>query len=77
VYFEEVEEFVETEILRREDIAVDSAVRGPAVIHQLDATVLVPPGLMALAHASGSLLLRADPTSAHARWSRAILGASR
>jgi N-methylhydantoinase A len=77
VYFEEVEEFVETEILSREDIAVDSTVRGPAVIHQLDATVLVPPGLMALAHASGSLLLRADPSSAHARWSRAILGASR
>jgi N-methylhydantoinase A len=77
VYFEEVEEFVETEVVQREDIAPGSAVRGPAVIHQLDATVLVPPGLTASAHPSGSLLLRADPTSAHARWSRAILGASR
>jgi N-methylhydantoinase A len=77
VYFEETEEFVQAEVLRREQIAAGDAVRGPAVIHQLDATVLVPPGLTASAHPSGSLLLRADPSSAHARWSRAILGASR
>jgi N-methylhydantoinase A len=77
VYFEEAGDFVETAVVRREDIAAGSEVRGPAVVHQLDATVLVPPGLTATAHASGSLIVRADPNSAHARWSRAALGVSR
>jgi N-methylhydantoinase A len=77
VYFEEAEDFMEAQVVQREEIAVGSALKGPAVVHQLDATVLVPPGLTATAHPSGSLILRDDPNSAHARWSRAILGASR
>ncbi len=77
VYFEETGDFLETAVVRREDVAVGATVQGPAVVHQLDATVLVPPGLTATAHPSGSLLLRPDPNSVHARWSRAVLGAGR
>ncbi|MFT8245791.1 hydantoinase/oxoprolinase family protein [Roseomonas sp. BN140053] len=36
---------------------------GPAIVTQLDATTLVPPGWTAEAHASGALILRRDPAA--------------
>jgi N-methylhydantoinase A len=57
VYFHEVENFLDTRVLRRREIEPEQEVAGPAVIHQVDATVLVPPGMVAVAHASGSLVL--------------------
>jgi N-methylhydantoinase A len=77
VYFEELGDFAKTAVLAREEIAAGSTVRGPAVIHQLDATVLVGPGMTAAAQPGGSLLLAPDPNSAHARWSRAALRVGR
>jgi N-methylhydantoinase A len=57
VYFHEVEDFVQTRVLRRREIEPEQTIEGPAVIHQLDATVLVAPGMVAAAHPSGSLIL--------------------
>jgi N-methylhydantoinase A len=57
VYFHEVGGFLDTRVLRRREIEPEQKIAGPAVIHQLDATVLVPPGVRAVAHPSGSLIL--------------------
>jgi N-methylhydantoinase A len=57
VYFHEVGGFLETRVLRRREIEPEQEIAGPAVIHQLDATVLVPPDMVAVAHPSGSLIL--------------------
>jgi N-methylhydantoinase A len=57
VYFHELGEFVDTLVLRREEIESGESIDGPAVIHQVDSTVLVPPGLAASAHETGSLIL--------------------
>jgi N-methylhydantoinase A len=57
VYFHEVGDFLDTRVVRRREIEAEQTIAGPAVIHQLDATVLVPPGLIAVAHSSGSLIL--------------------
>ncbi len=58
VYFLEVGDFMQTRVLRRREIEPEQEVEGPAVIHQTDATVLVPPGMTALGHPSGSLVLQ-------------------
>ncbi len=57
VYFHEVGDFLDTRVMRRREIEPEQEVQGPAVIHQVDATVLVPPGMVALGHPSGSLVL--------------------
>jgi N-methylhydantoinase A len=57
VYFHELGEFVDTLVLRREAIEPEESVEGPAVIHQVDSTVLVPPGLAAVCHETGSMIL--------------------
>ena len=57
VHFEQAGGFLDTRLLRREDIGPEP-IAGPAVIHQVDATVLVPPGATVCAHPSGSLILR-------------------
>jgi N-methylhydantoinase A len=57
VYFHEAGDFLDTRVMRRREIEPEQEIEGPAVIHQVDATVLVPPGTVALAHPSGSLVL--------------------
>jgi N-methylhydantoinase A len=52
--------FLDTRVLRRREIEPRQTIVGPAVVHQLDATVLIPPGWSALAHASGSLIVTVD-----------------
>ncbi|TXK90224.1 hydantoinase/oxoprolinase family protein, partial [Parageobacillus sp. SY1] len=47
VYFEETNGYVETPIYFRPDIPVDSLIEGPAIIEQLDSTVVIPPGFHA------------------------------
>jgi N-methylhydantoinase A len=44
---------------QRNELGVDDRIDGPAVVHQLDSTVLVPPGFTAVALSGGSLLLSA------------------
>jgi N-methylhydantoinase A len=57
VYFHETDGFLDTRVWRRREIEPEQEIEGPAVIHQLDATVLVPPGTVAVAHPSGSLII--------------------
>jgi N-methylhydantoinase A len=63
---------VDAAIAMRGDIAAGDQVEGPAVIHQVDSTILVPPGFTAEALPGGSLLLidaaaaGARPDAAHA-----------
>lgn len=47
VYFEETNGYVETPVYFRPDIPVDSLIKGPAIIEQLDSTVVIPPGFHA------------------------------
>ncbi|WP_342513365.1 hydantoinase/oxoprolinase family protein [Sporosarcina sp. FSL K6-1522] len=43
VYFEESDGFVETSVYRREDLPTGVELEGPAIINQLDSTIVVPP----------------------------------
>jgi N-methylhydantoinase A len=64
VYFHEVGDFLDTRVLLREQIEPNESIDGPAVIHQVDSTVLVPPGLTASCHESGSMILAPGPVLA-------------
>ena len=78
VYFEGIDSFIETRVLLREELEVEGLIVGPAVIHQLDSTVLLPPGFVAEPQARGSLVLLArDARDAEARRQRAALAAGR
>ncbi len=48
----------ETPVLAREALGAGAVVDGPAIITQLDATTLIPPGWRADMHASGAMFLR-------------------
>jgi N-methylhydantoinase A len=56
VYFEE-HGFLETRVLMRDTVRPGDVIEGPAVVHQADSTVLVPPGIGATALSGGSLML--------------------
>jgi N-methylhydantoinase A/oxoprolinase/acetone carboxylase beta subunit len=56
-YFQEVGETIETKVLLRQGLKAGDSVEGPAVIHQLDSTILVPPAFVAEALDGGSLVL--------------------
>lgn len=43
VFFKEVGGFTRTPIYRRNDIPVDAHITGPAIVEQLDSTVVIPP----------------------------------
>jgi N-methylhydantoinase A len=58
VFFEVTGRFVEASVLMREELSAGDRANGPAVIHQRDSTVLVPPGFVADALPSGSLVIR-------------------
>lgn len=57
VYFESMDRFIETRVLARGALAVGERLSGPAVLHQEDATTLVPPGWSAQRDAGGCLLI--------------------
>ena len=65
VYFEGV--WVETPIYRREALPGDATIAGPAVIQQLDTTILVEPGSEARADALGNLVLTVPRAAEEAR----------
>lgn len=44
VYFEEAEDFVDTRIYDRDSLKAGNKVEGPAIIEQMDATIVIPPG---------------------------------
>ncbi len=47
VFFEEAEGFVKTKIYNRQDLPAGSTITGPAIVEQLDSTVVIPPGIRA------------------------------
>lgn len=55
-----------TKQLLREQLPIDEAVAGPAIVYQRDTTIVVPPGWSATATEGGALLLTADDTTAGA-----------
>ncbi|HEX4837109.1 MAG TPA: hydantoinase/oxoprolinase family protein [Solirubrobacteraceae bacterium] len=73
VYFHEVGDFIDTLVLRREEIEPGESIDGPAVIHQVDSTVLVPPGLVASCHETGSMILAPGAAVARSRASASTL----
>ena len=59
--------WAETPVYRRESLPGDAAIVGPAVIQQLDTTILVEPGSEARADALGNLVLTVPQAAAQAR----------
>ncbi len=57
VYFEEAGGFVRTPIYYRPDIPVDAEIYGPAVVEELDSTILIPPGFHAKVDEYGNIIL--------------------
>jgi N-methylhydantoinase A len=57
VIFDAAEGAVETAIFRREDFAAGAEIRGPAIVGQVDATTLVPPGAVARVDDHANLLI--------------------
>ena len=57
VYFEEAGEFVETPIYARSALAPDAAFDGPAIVEQMDTTVLIPPKSRARVDAKLNLII--------------------
>lgn len=47
VYFEEADGFVETKVYQREDLPAGAIIMGPAIVEQLDSTVVIPPDVKA------------------------------
>jgi N-methylhydantoinase A len=60
VYFEETDEFIETQVVGRVQIGAGRRLDGPAVVHAADSTTLIPPRWSAIAHPTGSLLITRD-----------------
>jgi N-methylhydantoinase A len=48
---------VRAAVFRREQLGADQVIEGPAIVEQLDATTLIPPGCAATVHSSGSLII--------------------
>ncbi|MET1011711.1 MAG: hypothetical protein ABWY83_04975, partial [Actinomycetota bacterium] len=57
VFFRETGGTVSTRIFDRESLAVDQAVRGPAIIEEWSSTILVPPQWVAHTDQEGNLVL--------------------
>src|SRR5262249_11710214 len=56
VYFEEIG-FLECAVVRRASLREAARVQGPAVVEEIDATTLIPPGWNAVVMPGGSLLI--------------------
>jgi N-methylhydantoinase A len=59
-YFVEAGRMIDAKVLLRHALAAGDSVEGPAVIHQVDSTIVVPPTFVAEALESGSLVLHAS-----------------
>lgn len=67
VWFEVIDDFTPAAVVDRAHLGPGEHVSGPAVVHQPDATVLVPPGAHAAALANGSLLITATTSDPEER----------
>jgi N-methylhydantoinase A len=57
VFFDDSGGFVATPVWVRESLPADFVLAGPAVVEQMDATLVIPPDVRAIVHRSGSLIL--------------------
>jgi N-methylhydantoinase A len=57
VYFDEGADFVDTPIYDRDALGVDATLEGPAIIEQMDTTVLIPPGARAVVDADLNVVI--------------------
>ncbi len=57
VYFEEAEAFVETPVFNRLDLGPGSELTGPAIVEQVDSTIVIHPGQSARSDDYGNLLI--------------------
>jgi N-methylhydantoinase A len=51
---------VETPIYERSHLAKDQVISGPAIVEQLDSTIVIPPGFQAAVEASGNIIIEQD-----------------
>lgn len=58
VYFEEAGDYVDTRIYDRDKIKAGNEIQGPAIIEQMDSTIVVPPGHTARADQYLNLMIR-------------------
>jgi N-methylhydantoinase A len=56
-YFEEAGEYVETEIYERERLGAGATIDGPAIVEQMDSTVVVPPAATAAVDDTGNIII--------------------
>jgi N-methylhydantoinase A/oxoprolinase/acetone carboxylase beta subunit len=57
VFFEELGDYVETPVHRRDRLRVQDEIVGPAIVEQTDTTLVIYPGQRATVHESGSLVI--------------------
>ncbi|ELY38986.1 hydantoinase/oxoprolinase family protein [Natronorubrum tibetense] len=57
VYFESAGEFVETDLYQRERLGAGETFSGPAIVEQMDSTVVVPPAAEVEVEATGNLII--------------------
>jgi N-methylhydantoinase A len=60
VYFDEVEDFVATNVYNRDDLASGNIVEGPAIIEQMDSTIVIPLGHAALVDRYHNLIITCE-----------------
>jgi N-methylhydantoinase A len=63
VYFDETGDFTPTPIFARSSLGPDAAIAGPAVIEQMDTTVLVPPGTSARVDSALNIVIDCSRTA--------------
>jgi N-methylhydantoinase A len=60
VYFDEVGDFTETPVYARAQLAPDAVIDGPAIVEQMDTTVLIPPNARARVDSRLNLVVEVD-----------------
>jgi N-methylhydantoinase A len=60
VYFDEVGDFTDTPVYRRDRLGADATIDGPAIVEQADTTILIPPGARARTDAAMNLVIAVD-----------------
>lgn len=58
VYFMDAPDFVDTPVFKRDSLPADWNWRGPAVVEQIDSTILVPPGFTLHIDGCGNILIQ-------------------
>lgn len=57
VYFDEVGDFTDTPVYRRDRLGLGATIDGPAIVEQADTTILIPPGARARTDAAMNLVI--------------------